>query len=219
MLNASLILTTGMKQQISSGAALRNVRSVFQRNKGGKFIKKSNLTKLRALWLVSAVLLFASGITVFNLSESNIIVFSWIPGLAMLISGCINVFIYQKNKRNIHGADWLLAEGMSTALLSLFPLFNQMIYPIMIPFFFGVWELVSGLLKAIDSKGLRNENVNGWQAFAIVSILELLSGTASMIKPVDDIINMNIIIAVILFVQSIGYVIKAVYCKNLLFKI
>ena len=182
-------------------------------------MKDSNSLKLRILWIIAALLLFISGIVVLNLSESSVPAFSWIPGLAMLICGGINVAIYLRNKRKIHGADWLLAEGMSTALLSFFPLFNNLVYPVLIPFFFGIWELISGLLKAIDAKGLRNEKITGWKAFMSIAVLELLSGTASMIKPIDEIINMNIIIAVILFVQSMGYVIKAVYCKNLLLKI
>ena len=175
--------------------------------------------KVRAVqicWIIAAVLLIAGGIVMLNVPENRLVELSWIPGLAMLISGCINVLIYQQNKLHIHGADWLLAEGMSTALLSFFPLFNQMIYPVMIPFFFGVWELISGLLKAIDTKGMFNERIKGWQTFAVIAALELLSGVAAMIKPVDDLLGMNLVIAVIMFVQSAGFLLKAVYCKHII---
>lgn len=177
---------------------------------------KDNVRLTQVCWISAAILLLLSGIIMLNIQESKIIRLSWIPGIAMLISGCINVFVYQKNKLHIHGADWLLAEGMSTALLALFPLFNQMIQPVMIPFFFGVWELISGLLKTIDTKGMFNEKINGWQYFLIISVLELLSGVASMIKPVDDLLGMNLVIAVIMFVQSAGFILKSIHCKNLM---
>lgn len=170
---------------------------------------KDNVRLTQVCWISAAMLLLLSGIIMLNIQESKIIRLSWIPGIAMLISGCINVFVYQKNKLNIHGADWLLAEGMSTALLSLFPLFNQMIQPVM-------RELISGLLKTIDTKGMFNEKINGWQYFLIISVLELLSGVASMIKPVDDLLGMNLVIAVIMFVQSAGFILKSIHCKNLM---
>lgn len=179
---------------------------------------KSEVKAVQIYWLIAAVLLWTSGFVILNVPEKRLVELSWIPGLAMLISGCMNVFVYQKNKHHIHGADWLLAEGMSTALLSLFPLFNQMIYPVMIPFFFGVWELISGLLKAIDTKGMFNEKIKGWQTFALIAALELLSGTASMIKPVDDLLGMSLVIAVIMFVQSIGFILNALYCEQLIKK-
>ncbi len=177
---------------------------------------KNNIKAAKICWLSAAFMLFLCGIAILNISENRLIELSWIPGLAMLISGCINVFVYRKNKHHIHGADWLLAEGMSTALLALFPLFNQMIYPVMIPFFFGVWELISGLLKAIDTKGMFNEKIKGWQTFALIAALELLSGTVSMIKPVDDLLGMSLVIAVIMFVQSIGFMLNALYCEQLI---
>lgn len=179
---------------------------------------KNNIKYMRAGWISIAVLLFAGSIVILNIPENRLVELSWIPGISMLISGCINIIIYQKNKRYIHGADWLLAEGMSTALLSLFPLFNEVIYPVVIPFFFGVWELISGLLRAIDTKGMFDEKTEGRHAFAVISALELLSGTASMVKPVDDLLGMNIIISAIMFVQCVGFVIKAVYTKQLIVK-
>ena len=51
---------------------------------------------------------------------------------------------------------------------------------------------------------------------AVIAALELLSGIAAMIKPVDDLLGMNLVIAVIMFVQSAGFLLKAVYCKHII---
>lgn len=97
---------------------------------------------------------------------------------------------------------------MSTVLLSLFLLFNKMIQPSMIPLFFGVWELFSGILKAIDSSDLKEEKIRGWKWFRSIGSLEIMSGVASLLKPIDDLMGMNVIVAIIFFVQSCGFSFK-----------
>lgn len=129
-------------------------------------------------------------------------------GLSMLLVGSVNIVVYCKKNKLLHGSHWLLADGMSTVLLSLFPLFNQMIQPAMVPFFFGVWELFSGILKVIDSSELKEEKIAGWKWFRGVGSIEVLSGVAALLKPVDDFMGMHVVVAMIFFVQSCGFMFK-----------
>lgn len=129
-------------------------------------------------------------------------------GLFMLFVGCLNILIYYRNQKTIHGVHWLLADGMSTASLSLFLLFNQMIQPTMMLSFFGVWELFSGILKVIDAKELKEEGIHGWLWFCGIGSVEVSSGIASLLKPVDDFVGINVVVAVIFFVQSSSYLFK-----------
>ena len=48
--------------------------------------------------------------------------------IAMLFAGCTNLLVYIFNKKEIHGSRWLLADGLTTALLSVFPLFNKIFH-------------------------------------------------------------------------------------------
>ena len=100
-------------------------------------------------------------------------------------------------------------------MLSLFLLFNQMIIPTMIPFFFGVWELFSGILKFIDSRELKREGVHGWVIFFVISIIELVSGVAALLRPIEEFFGMNYIIGIILLVQCSGFVFKTVLYPKL----
>lgn len=174
-------------------------------------ICKRFLTKfswVQVYWLFAEVILICSGILALcNSGEQLVSVSIWL-GIAMLITGCINIYVYYKKKKTMHGSHWLLADGMCTILLSLFPLFNQMIQPAIIPFFFGVWELFSGILKVIDSSELKEEKIAGWKWFLGIGSIEILSGVASLLKPVDDVMGIHVVVAIIFFVQSCGFLFK-----------
>lgn len=137
-------------------------------------------------------------------------------GGVMLVAGSINMFIYSHQKNVIHGSILLLADGMVTALLSFFLLFNRVIEAGTIPFFFGIWELFCGVLKLIESQELHLHQYRGWHRFAIVGLIEILSGVASLLKPVDAYLGMHFVVAAILIVQSLGYLFKILMYPDLI---
>ena len=167
---------------------------------------RKNLTWAQGCWLASECILLCAAILSFATNE--LVSISPYLGLSMLLVGCINIFIYHKKQNQLHGSHWLLADGMSTALLSLFLLFNQMIESAMIPFFFGVWELFMGILKTIDAKELKNECIRGWSWFCGIGMIEILSGIAALLKPVEEFMGMNIVVAIVLLIQSSSYMFK-----------
>lgn len=166
------------------------------------------LTGIQILFAAAGLFLFAIGVLALKQRGGNLVPIAVYLGIAMLFAGCVNILIYHQNQKTIHGVHWLLAEGMSTAALSLFLLFNQMIHPLIIPSFLGVWELFSGILKVIDSKELKEEKIHGWLWLSMIGGIELLSGIASLLKPVDDFIGINAVVATIFFVQSSSYLLK-----------
>ena len=97
-------------------------------------------TWIQVCWIIAQIVLIGSGILAICNPGEKLVVVSGYLGLSMLLVGSINIYVYHKKKKRLHGSHWLLADGMSTVLLSLFPLFNQMILPAINPFFFGVWE-------------------------------------------------------------------------------
>lgn len=179
-----------------------------------KFIKSISLPQ--TLWTAGGLLLFGGGLLALNSQSENLVDIAGFLGFVMMSAGAFNVIIYCHKGKQIHGSQWLLADGLSTMLLALFPLINDMIQPVMIPFFFGAWELFSGVLKVIDSRELKKERIKCWQGFSLIGFIELLSGTASMVKTVDDLVGVNVVVAVILFVQSCGFIIKTFMYNDLI---
>ncbi len=163
---------------------------------------------VRAAWIVSSAIMTAAALLAFFKGENNLSDIVVYLGAALLITGLINVVIYIRRSKRIHGSHWLLADGLSTALLSIFLLFNVHIESAIIPFFFGVWELFSGVLKSIDSLELKDEKIRDWYRFTIVGIIEIISGVAALLKPIDDFVGMHKVVAIILAIQSCGYLFK-----------
>ena len=173
------------------------------------------LSWVQCCWLIISFLLLFGCIFEMIHNHDDILTLARPLGAIMFLAGAINLFVCYRKSSIIHGSRWLVADGLTALLLSFFPLFNQIIYPMMIPFFFGVWELFSGILKVMDSKELKSENISCWIGFAVIGYVELISGTFSMIKPIDDAVGFNNLIGMIFFVQSIGFLLKAIMYKDL----
>lgn len=179
-------------------------------------MKKINLAWVQWCWLAVSLTLFAGGLLTLATPEDDLVSIAFYLGCVMMLTGCINIVIYVHNEKTIHGSHWLLADGISTALLSLFLLVNQKIEPETIPFFFGVWELFSGVLKFIDSKDLKDEGIRGYQVFLYIGILEMLSGVLALVKPIDEYLGVNVVVAMIILIQCFNFAFKVVIYPKIL---
>ena len=176
---------------------------------------KHKFTWMQSLWVLAGLILLGGALLSLFDGHEDLSSIAVPLGVMMLLTGVINIVIYKKKRHFIHGSHWLLADGMSTALLSVFLLFNQMIEAAIIPFFFGVWELFTGILKVIDSRELKEERIRGWYWFAGVGTVEILSGVAALLKPVDDFVGMHGVVALVLIIQATGYLFKILIYPHL----
>lgn len=173
-----------------------------------KIYHKLKLKTVQILWIFAGLVLLFAGIFVINKPDSVLYNISWELGVCMLLAGIVNIFIYIKNKWYLHGARWLLADGMITVLLSVFPIIHDAVLPQVIPVFFGMWELSLGVLKFIEAIELYDEHIKGWYLFSFIGCFEMVSGVVSLIEPIDHAVGHNHIIAIIFFVQSLGFLFK-----------
>ena len=178
-------------------------------------LKTTKFSWVQLCWLTVSILLFCGGVLAITRHDSNLVILAKPLGAIMFLTGAINILVCDIKNHDIHGARWLIADGVTALLLSLFPLFNKMVWPIMIPFFFGMWELFSGILKVMDASELKHEKIHCWKAFALIGWIELMSGTASLIKPFDELVGFNKVIGIIFLVQSFGFLLKTVSYKYL----
>lgn len=183
----------------------------FEQNemmKKKNLMKFQKLTQAQILWGIAGIILFNACVFTLLKGENALVEIAPYLGLSMLFPGLINIYICRKTEISLHGSDWLLADGVSTSLLSLFLLFNQMIQAALIPFFLGVWELFSGILKLLDCRELKKDAVPRWRVLCLLGSIELISGIASLLKPVDEFMGMDVVVAMILFIQGCSYFFK-----------
>lgn len=179
-------------------------------------IGKKHIFWAQILWAIAGLIMLGASLITAMDGHKDLTAIALPLGGAMLMAGAINMFIFHYKNQMIHGSVLLLADGMITAFLSIFLLFNTMIEAKTIPFFFGIWELVCGVLKLIESWELRSHRYYGWHRFGIVGTIEVVSGVASLLKPVDDYLGMHFVVAMILFVQGLGYLFKILIYPQLI---
>ena len=184
-----------------------------------KIYHRLKLKYVQVLWMFAGAVLMFTGIYVINKPDTLLYNISWELGVCMLVAGISNIFIYIRNRWYIHGARWLLADGMITVLLSVFPIVHSFVLPQVIPVFFGIWELTLGVLKFIEAIELRDEKINGWLWFTVIGCFEMISGVVSLIEPLDHALGHNHVISVIFFVQSLGFAFKIYMYKRLVEKV
>ena len=85
---------------------------------------KEKFTWTQGLWAAAGLCLLGSAILTLVKWQSELVELSTPLGLVMFVTGGINIIIYKRKQKTLHGSHWLLADGMSTALLSVFLLFK-----------------------------------------------------------------------------------------------
>lgn len=177
---------------------------------------KLRWTLVQTAWAFGGIaLLFGAVLAAYTPNEKLINITDYL-GYLMIFAGLINVFVYMQNKNPLMGSHWIIADGLSTSFMALFPLINGVSHAVLIPFFFGMWELFSGIIKIVECIELQDYKIRGWRLFAAIGSVELFSGISSMIEPVDDLIGMHTVVAVIFIIQSLGFVFKIAVFRHLL---
>lgn len=162
------------------------------------------------VWIISSTALGVAAVLCLAASSDRLTeIASWI-GASMLISGGANVWLYFYCLKDSTEGKWLFADGLTATLLSVFPLFNEMILPAVIPFFFCVWDLFSGVLRVIESIEKRRAGKNGWKWPFSIGLIELITGVTALLKPVEEALTMHIVVGLVFLIQAVAFLFLAV---------
>ena len=166
-------------------------------------------TVSRILWAVVGILLLVAGVICLSNPGAALATLSLYLGVAMLLSGVIDIVIFAKASRFVAGAGWFLAEGLLTVLLSLFLLFHQAFTMLSLPFIFGMWLLISGINKLVNSFELRRLGVPGWGWLTALGILLALVGFFSFCDPVSNLLALSALVGMVLVCQGVATIARA----------
>ena len=173
-------------------------------------------TLSRVLWVISGLLLMAAGVLAllnpgFALSYLAIVI-----GLAMLVSGVVDIVIYARTSRFLLGSGWVLADGILSVILALVLLFIQTVIDVTIPFVFGMWLVFTGVSKAIGSFDLKHLEVTGWGWFLALGILLAVGGVLCFVKPVVGVVAVGVLVGISLLLQGSMAILKGLFSRRLL---
>ena len=138
----------------------------------------------RVLWVIAGVLLIVAGVLCLASPSLTLSSISLFFGIAMLLSGVVDIVVFAAGNKYMAGAGWFLVDGVLTVLLSLFILFNQWFTALTLPFIFGMWLMCSGISKFANSFELRRLGVRGWGWFTALGLILAALGFFSFLDPV-----------------------------------
>lgn len=168
-----------------------------------------NRTVSRVLWIIAGVLLIIVGIYCLCNPDVGLLTLSLYIGIAMLISGIIDIVIFAKWNGKMFGAGWFLADGILTVLLALFLLFNEAFTMLTLPFIFGMWLLFSGINQFVNSFELQSLGVKGWGWLTALGVLLALVGFFSLFDPVANLFALSILMGILLVCEGIAAIVRA----------
>ncbi len=161
------------------------------------------------LWGIAGVLLIVAGIMCISWEAAALASLALFLGVAMLVSGVVDVLIFFSGRSAMIGSGWFLVDGILTIILAVFILFNQAFMMLTLPFVFGMWLIFSGITRFVQSFDLKAFGVRGWGWFTAVGILMTVAGVISFLNPVAGMEAISAVLGASLILEGISALTRA----------
>ena len=165
---------------------------------------------MRVLTIAGGILMAAGGAFCFINAGQTFMNMAFVVGAIMVINGVIHSLAYfvgrgLHNKGDNNG--WILIDGLLTLLLGILILCNQLVVDMAIPMIFGMWVLVSGLLRIEAASRIDRERKNAnFKATLITGIVTTLIGLFGFIDPLITWVSVVSLLGIFLIIQGINAV-------------
>ena len=133
---------------------------------------------------------------------------AFVVGAIMVINGVIHSLAYfvgrgLNNRSDNNG--WILIDGLLTLLLGILILCNQLVVDMAIPMIFGMWVLVSGLLRVEAASRIdREKKTSNFKATLITGIITSLVGIFGFVDPLITFVSLVALLGIFLIMQGIN---------------
>ena len=163
---------------------------------------------MRILTIISGILMILTAAFCFMNPGQTFLVLAFVIGLVMVINGIIHTLAYLigrglHNKGDNNG--WILTEALITLVLGILILCNQLVVDAAIPMVFGIWVVVSGILRIEACTHINKEKKKtNFRTTLITGILAVIVGVFGFINPVMGWLSTAILLGLFMLVQGIN---------------
>ena len=163
---------------------------------------------MKGLTIVSGIIMIAAGAFCFINPGQTFMTMAFIIGTVMALCGIIHVLAYVIG-RTPHGKGdnngWILIDALLTLLLGILVLFNQLTVDMAIPMVFGMWVLVSGLLRLEAASRIdRQRKPGNFKAALITGVITVVMGLLGFINPFVTYVSIIPILGFFMLIQGIN---------------
>ena len=163
---------------------------------------------MKGLTIVSGIIMIAAGAFCFINPGQTFMTMAFVIGTVMALCGIIHVLAYvigrtPHGKGDNHG--WILIDALLTLLLGILVLFNQLTVDMAIPMVFGMWVLVSGLLRLEAASRIdRQRKPGNFKAALITGVITVVMGLLGFINPFVTYVSIIPILGFFMLIQGIN---------------
>ena len=163
---------------------------------------------MKGLTIVSGIIMIAAGAFCFINPGQTFMTMAFVIGTVMALCGIIHVLAYVIG-RTPHGKGdnngWILIDALLTLLLGILVLFNQLTVDMAIPMVFGMWVLVSGLLRLEAASRIdRQRKPGNFKAALITGVFTVVMGLLGFINPFVTYVSIIPILGFFMLIQGIN---------------
>ena len=163
---------------------------------------------MKGLTIVSGIIMIAAGAFCFINPGQTFMTMAFVIGTVMALCGIIHVLAYVIG-RTPHGKGdnngWILIDALLTLLLGILVLFNQLTVDMAIPMVFGMWVLVSGLLRLEAASRIdRQRKPGNFKAALITGDITVVMGLLGFINPIVTYVSIIPILGFFMLIQGIN---------------
>ena len=163
---------------------------------------------MRILTIISGILMILTAAFCFINPGQTFLVLAFVIGMVMVINGIIHTLAYLigrglHNKGDNNG--WILTEALITLVLGILVLCNQLVVDAAIPMVFGIWVVVSGILRIEASTHINKEKKkSNFKITLFTGILTVIVGVFGFINPMMGWLSTAIPLGSFMLMQGIN---------------
>ena len=163
---------------------------------------------MRILTIIGGILMVLTGAFCFSSPGQTFLAFAFVVGLVMVLNGTIHAVAYLSG-RGLHNKGdnngWILTDALITLLLGILVLCNQLVADTAIPMVFGMWVLVTGILRIEAATHINKEKKQkNFRVTMITGVLTTLIGLFGFINPLVAWLSTTFLLGFFMVMQGIN---------------
>ena len=163
---------------------------------------------MRVLTIASGMIMIAAGAFCFINPGQTFLTMAFVIGTVMVICGLIHVMAYSMARRKMGRGDnngWIGIDAMLTLLLGILVLANQLTVDSAIPMIFGMWVLISGLLRIEAASRIdRTKKKQNFKSASSTGIITIILGLFGIVNPLATYVSVVTLLGIFMLIQGIN---------------
>ena len=165
---------------------------------------------MRVLTIISGALMALTGIFCFMNPGQTFLALAFIIGIVMILNGVIHILAYVLGRGLNNRGDnngWILVDALITLLLGAMVVGNQLVADTSIHMVFGMWLLVSGVLRLEAATRINYKNKkSNFIVTLVTGIATTVLGLFGFVNPLVAVVNTIVLLGMFMLMQGINII-------------